>query len=99
MNPQFAGHTKLSLNRVLNDLIVCTQRKHNCKREEVTIKQIADFANDKFDHHKVKVDGKSVRQKLELVEYYKSLIETSKVSGDNCSVDDNFNNVKPVLKS
>lgn len=76
-NPQFAGHTKLSLNRILNSLIITAQRVNKCKRNEVTIQQIAELTNKKYSDHNVKTGGKSMAQKLELVAYYKSLLHSS----------------------
>lgn len=76
LNPQFAGHTSTSLHQVLNEMIISIQRRNNCKREDVTAQQIADYANEKFNPHKAKVLGKSALQKMQLVGYYKELIDS-----------------------
>ena len=73
--PQFAGHTKRSLSRAFNDLIISTQRKNQCKREEVTIEKVAEFVNDRYNPHKSKTVSQFASQRKEIVNYYKSLLE------------------------
>jgi len=75
MNPQFAGHTKSSLGHIFNDLVRLTQRKHGCKREEVTIEQIAAYV----DKLKPKFGKQVSSHKQELIDHYRSLIDVKNV--------------------
>ena len=58
-----------------NDLIISTQRKNQCKREEVTIEKVAEFVNDRYNPHKSKTVSQFASQRKEIVNYYKSLLE------------------------
>jgi len=72
----FEGHTERSLSTIFSTIVINIQRKYRCKREEVTIERMSDWVNDRCNPHKLNTtESKALRRKLEIIDYYKSVID------------------------
>ena len=73
--PDFVGHTQGSLRKIFTYVCSKTKAKFNLEFRELTLRHIADFANEAYGENKKKIPSTILKRQRQVIEYFELSIK------------------------